>query len=278
MLHRYKKLALKRGYRPGHPSRPELSQHIIRLARQHMSLNCRTTAVQLQDILARHGVNLPLKTILKNRSRLRWQFHGAAFNRSMGRTSKKKRLDWARENLNGCSRNIIWSGATSIQLEGLSTERRRVQPLHLWGAISEKGATKICISRDRVDNTQQYVEILRCYLVPYIHDHMAKSHKFMQNNDPKHTSHVACSFLQANNIRWSRTPPNSPDVSAMENVWYDMKEYIRDKVRPSSQRELIAGVQEFWKTMTPAKCNRYLGYQYELLSRIIELEGASTGF
>lgn len=104
------------------------------------------------------------------------------------------------------------------------------------------------------------------------------SHKFVQNNDPKHTSRVTRRFLEANNINWCETPPESPNLNPIENMWYDLKKYLHATVQPRTQRELIVGIQSYWGTVTPTKCVYYITHLRKVIPKIIELEGASTGY
>ena len=69
----------------------------------------------------------------------------------------------------------------------------------------------------------------------------------MQDNDPKYTSSTAT------NINWWRTAPKSPDLNPVENLWHEIKEFIRRDVKPKSKEELIEeGIQSFWKTVDVA--------------------------
>ena len=45
----------------------------------------------------------------------------------------------------------------------------------------------------------------------------------MKDNDPKHTSRVAKAFFAENGVNWWRTPPESPDVNPIENLWHELK-------------------------------------------------------
>ena len=106
-----------------------------------------------------------------------------------------------------------------------------------------------------------YVEVLRSTLLPFIDHKYPEGHRFMQDNDPKHTSRLATSFFATNNVNWWRTAPESPDLNPVENLWHEIKEYIRRDVKPKSKEELIKGIQSFWKTVDVVKCTRRVNLQ-----------------
>ena len=71
----------------------------------------------------------------------------------------------------------------------------------------------------------------------------------MQANDPKHTCGVTKSFFEHNNVNWWHTPPESPDLNPSENMWHELKEYIRCEMKPRSKEELVEGIKAFWETV-----------------------------
>ena len=85
-------------------------------------------------------------------------------------------------------------------------------------------------------------------------------HRFQQDNDPKHTSKWAKEYFK-NKINWWRTPPASPDLNPIENVWGAMKQYLWDYVKPRSIQELKDGIKKFWLTLTPQRCQKYIHHQ-----------------
>ena len=115
-------------------------------------------------------------------------------------------------------------------------------------------------------------------LKPFIDEVYPDSHRFMQDNDPKHTSRLANDFFRDNDINWWRTPPESPDCNPIENLWHEMKEYLRREVKPKVKQELIDGIQEFWATVDIDKCTRYIWHLRKVIPRVIELDGAATGY
>lgn len=88
--------------------------------------------------------------------------------------------------------------------------RRKPEPkyplkVHVWAGISKRGKTEICIFKGNM-NAQLYIKILRQTLLPFITNTYPNHHRFMQDNDPKHTSNLAKRFFENHNIHWWRTP------------------------------------------------------------------------
>ena len=56
------------------------------------------------------------------------------------------------------------------------------------------------------------------------------------------------------------TPAESPDLNSIENLWHEMKEFIRREAKPTTKQELIDGIVRFWETVTVEKCNKYINH------------------
>ena len=67
--------------------------------------------------------------------------------------------------------------------------------VHVWAGISLKGRTGICIF-DGIMDAAMYVNILEGTLIPFIREVFPEGYcRFMQDNDPKHTSHYAQDYF-----------------------------------------------------------------------------------
>ena len=87
-------------------------------------------------------------------------------------------------------------------------------------------------------NAVAYISVLEAELKPFLSSAINVT-KFMQDNDPKHTSRIVGDWMDDNNVNWWRTPPESPDLNPIENVWHELKEYIRRVVKPKVRAQLI---------------------------------------
>ena len=125
-----------------------------------------------------------------------------------------------------------------------------------------------------------YCEILQKTLIPFIEKTFLSpaTHRFMQDNDPKHTYRAAQDFFTRSGIIWWRTPAESPDMNPIENLWHELKEFIRREVKPKHKEELVSGIQRFWDTIDVHKCCRYINHLKKVLPKVIECNGDATGF
>ena len=75
--------------------------------------------------------------------------------------------------------------------------------VHVWAGISKRGSTGICIF-DGIMVKEPNVNILDKTLVPFIRAVYPEGHRFMADNDPKHTSRYAQDYLESNGVYWWR--------------------------------------------------------------------------
>ncbi len=136
----------------------------------------------------------------------------------------------------------------------------------VWAGISKRGATQIHIFRDIMDAHFYQENILRP-LIPWLSAKFPDGHRFMQDNDPKHTARTTKTFMQENTINWWPTPAESPDINLIELLWKELKDFVESA---KSKDELIQSILDFWAAVTPEKCQKYIVHIPKVLPIVVE--------
>ena len=187
----------------GRPTK--LSEHVLQIIDNAMTQDDETTA---KELVTSVPVPISLSTALRGRRSLGWTSCGTAYCQHVRPRNREKRLLWAQEYLGTNFYDVIWTDETSVQLEThrqfscrKKGQKSRYKPrpkhpvkVHVWAGISWSGATKACIFGGIMD-ADLYCQILDEYLVPFIQTVYPHHHRFMQDNDPKHTSRRAQAFF-----------------------------------------------------------------------------------
>lgn len=222
-----------------------------------------------------------------------WSYRGSAYCQLIREANKNKRLEFALAHLHDDFADVIWSDETTVQLEchrrrccRKEGEKPRPKPkpkhptkVHLWAGISKKGPTQVCIF-ERTMDASLFCNILQQTLLPFLHEKFPSphTHRFMQDNNPKHTSRQAQQFYASTGINWWQTPPESPDMNPIENLWHELKEFLHREMKPRNKEQLVQGICRFLATIDVHKCCRYIGHLRKVLPKVIEKSGDATGY
>ena len=86
-------------------------------------------------------------------------------------------------------------------------------------------------------------------------------------------------WLTQHGINLMISPPESPDLNPIENLWALLKHHIRRKSNPTTKDELLNSIKEFWgTTVTPELCQRYISHLRKVIPAVILRDGAATGY
>ena len=234
-----------------------------------------------------------LSTVRRARRDLGWVSTTPKYCQLIREANKEKRLNWCLEvtREKDTFTDVIWTDECSVQLQchSLRCYRKKGQvkrfkprpkhPLkvHIWGGISYRGPTQIVIFTGKLCATK-LLKIFDASLLPFVRSVYPEQHRLMQDNDPKHTSRLARTYFECNNVHWWKTPPESPDLNPIENVWGSMKRFLRDYHKPRNQASLLEGIKKFWKTLTPEVCRRYINHIHKVIPKVIEENGGPSGY
>ncbi len=151
--------------------------------------------------------------------------------------------------------------------------------LHVWAGISKKGKTPMLVFKDIMDGEFFRKDILQGTLLPYLRKYFQDGHRFQQDNDPKHTSHDNVQFMKDAGINWMKTTAESPDLNPIENLWHELKHFLRRRVKPSTKEELIQGIWVFWETKVKvASCTKYIDHLQKVIPAVIRNDGRASGY
>ena len=67
-------------------------------------------------------------------------------------------------------------------------------------------------------------------------------------------------------------------MNPIENLWHELKHFLRTTVKPRNKEELVAGIQRFWGSVTPEKCQRYIDHLQKVIPAVVEREGRASGY
>ena len=199
-----------------------------------------TMATQLHQLLNAKGYTLSLSTILWCRKSLGWTYRGSAYGQLTRDENKVKRVDWAKQHIDN---DFTFYYQTKAPYKGACLgrhyQKRTCWSMHIW----------------RITKKELYIEILEEALLPFIHNTYPDRHKLMQDNDLKHTSLYAHTWMEENGIVWWKTPHDLPDLKI---IWHELKEFIQREVKPKVKEEFIEGIAAFWRTVDVSKWNKYI--------------------
>jgi len=90
------------------------------------------------------------------------------------------------------------------------------------------------------------------WLLPHRRDHFILQH----DNDPKHTSRAACTWLEAHHVATLAWPSQSPDLNPIEHFWAILKRRVREGAPLGSVDELWERLEHTWWAVEPSLCLR----------------------
>ena len=256
--------------------------------------NDEATARQLRSTLMEKypTLDVSLSTMKRQRKQLGWVCT-RPHCQLIRELNKLKRVVWCKEQLRAKEdfSNVIFSDECTIQLEhhGRLCFRKIRQPrklkprpkhpakLHIWGAISSRGAASVVMFTSIMDAIR-FGEILDASLVPFIAECFPDGHRFQMDNDPKHRSSHIEGYFETHHTNWWATPPESPDLNPIENLWGSLKQFLRTTHKPKTLGELKEGVLKFWRSLTPEICHKYIGHLHKVMPKVVAVEGNPSGY
>lgn len=273
----------------------KVDEDMLEIIETLLTENDELTARQLRERLLETwpSLNVSLTTIKRARKKKGWVCTRPHYCQLLREANKIKRVEWCKQQIDNKEqfKDVIFTDECSVQLEHHSRLcfRKNRQPralkqrakhpvkVHIWGGISYHGATKIVIFTGNM-NAIRYSKILDASLLQFIKECYPHGHRLQQDNDPKHKSKFIEKYFTKNKINWWKTPAESPDLNPIENVWGSLKQFLRNDFKPKNLDELKSGIQQFWSTLTPEICRKYINHLHKVMPKVVTVGGNPSGY
>ncbi len=109
--------------------------------------------------------------------------------------------------------------------------------LMVWGAYHQSMGSLHVL--EGAMNAERYIKVLEQHMLP------SRWRVFHQDNAKPHIAAITTAWLRSRRVRVLNWPAYSPDLSPIENIWYIIKQKIRQR-RPRTLQQLETYIrQEF---------------------------------
>ena len=216
---------------------------------------------------------------------------------------RKERLDFALAHQDWTVedwKTVVWSDETKINRlgsdgriwvwkkpgEALSdrlvkeTKKFGGGSLMMWGCMLWEGVGYGCKIDGKMDG-ELYTKILQDELQESL-AHYGKDPSsvfFQQDNDPKHKSKKASTWLEDHGYKVLSWPSQSPDLNPIEHLWTHLKRRLGEYERaPSGILELWERVQVEWEKIESEVCQNLIESMPRRVAAVIKAKGGHTKY
>ena len=249
----------------------------------NQSISSQTVRRNLKEIGLRPVVKRkrPLLTARHRRERLQWAERCKEYT-----VEDWKRVVWTDETkinrLGSDGRKWVWKEVGEPLNDRLveSTVKFGGGNVMMWGCMLWEGIGYATRIEGKMD-AELYCAILDDELQQSL-DHYDKSPSdiiFQQDNDPKHRSKRAEKWFSDHGYTVMKWPPQSPDLSPIEHLWWHLKKKLDEyEIPPSSQHQLWERCEAEWEKIPKEVCQNLIESMPRRVAAVLRAKGGHTKY
>lgn len=251
-INRYETTACLNPPPPKKRKSPKTTPEVLSFIDRKMEENDETTSTDLSRMIKSElSLEISDSTLRHVRKKLGWLSSGSKYCQLVREPNRAKRLEYCRTLLSTKEKfdDVIFTDECTVAMEShaklsfhrwweppvLKPKPKHPYKIHVWAGISRKGATKIALFNGIMNAEFFTTKVLELHLKPFIRNVYPDGHRFMQDNDPKHTSKAAKNYYKEAEINWWPTPPESRDLNPIELVWHELKHFLGKTHKPKTK-------------------------------------------
>lgn len=149
----------------------------------------------------------------------------------------------------------------------------------IWGCMTSQGVGEVYVCEGRMNNVK-YINMLEEVLEPSVvkfYDTVEEDFFFQQDNAPCHKARQVIAWFADNGVQLLDWPPQSQDLSPIENLWHILKERVR-KHGTTSKQALKQNVFEEWRATSPELCFKIVATMPKRVKAVIRARGGSIKY
>ena len=205
-----------------------VSHRDMEIVKSSLTTNPDQSARDIRKELLQDGSKVSLSTVKRVITRCGFTSDVPRYSHMVRVANQQPRVEFCNMliNTNDSMDDIIFTDESSVQLHNNKSSCYRLigagnrqlpkpkHPLkvHVWAGISRRGATPIFIFEGIMDSCFYTSNILGNVLVPFIQGTYPDSHRFCQDNDPKHKSKFTQKYMKDNGINWWNVWPSGAQI------------------------------------------------------------------
>ncbi|GFW54917.1 transposable element Tcb2 transposase [Trichonephila clavipes] len=179
--------------------------------------------------------------------------------------SDGRRMVWRKPNTSGHPKHTI------------PTVKHGGGSVMVWGCMAASGVGKL-VFIDGIMHKMVYLTILQNNLKESADKlGLGSNFIFQQDNDPKHTAFVVKEWLLYHCRYQLNTPPQSPDLNVIENVWSHLERAVQ-KHQITSKEQLKSVFQEEWLNIAPETTRHLVESMHLRLEAVISAKCYPTKY